>query len=65
MIKLIIFPIFNYSPPGLPMKLGRAHDPPFGPKTELTIPKYLDRGPKNMRALLSSTQAPQARAELD
>jgi len=45
--KLIILPIFNYSPSGLPLKLGRAHDPPFGPKTELIIPKYLDRGPEH------------------
>ena len=33
MTKLIIFFYFNYSP--------------FGPKAELTIPKYLDRSPEH------------------
>ena len=54
MIKLIIFPIFNYSPPSLAMKLSQAHDPPFRSKTELTIPKYLTEVPST-QALLSIT----------
>jgi len=39
------FLYFNYSPPGLPTKLARAHDPPFGPKNRADHAQIL--GPRS------------------
>jgi len=55
MTKLIIFSILiiHYSPSGLPTKLGRAHDPPFGPKNRADHTQMLGL---RSRAVLSSTE---------
>ena len=37
MTKLNISLLFNYSLSNLPLKLSQTHNPPFGPKAELTI----------------------------